>query len=36
VLQAARLFLFRPAQDNNRNVESKMVLTFRFSGGATK
>jgi hypothetical protein len=36
VLQAARLFLFRPAQDNHRNVESKMLLTFRFSGGATK
>lgn len=33
VLQAARRFLFRPAQENNRNVESKMVLTFRFSGG---
>jgi hypothetical protein len=36
VLQAARLFLFRPAQDSNRNVESKMVLAFHFSGGPTK
>jgi hypothetical protein len=36
VLQAARLFLFRPAQDNHRSVESKMLLTFRFSSGATK
>ena len=36
VLRAARQFLFRPAQDNNRNVESKMVLTFRFLGGPTK
>jgi hypothetical protein len=36
VLRTARLFLFRPAQENNRNVESKMMLTFRFSGGPTK
>jgi TonB family protein len=30
VLRAARLFQFRPAQENNRNIESQMVLTFRF------
>jgi hypothetical protein len=36
VLRATRLFLFRPAQDNHRNVKSSMVLTFRFSAGATK
>ena len=36
VLRSARLFFFRPAQDNNRNVESKMVLTFRFSDRPTK
>jgi len=33
VLQAARLFQFRPAQENNKNVDSKMILTFRFSSG---
>jgi hypothetical protein len=36
VLRTARLFLFRPAQENHRNIESKMMLTFRFSGGPTK
>jgi hypothetical protein len=36
VLRAARLFLFRPAQDNNRSVRSSMLLTFRFSGGPPK
>jgi TonB family protein len=30
VLRAARMFRFRPAQDNNRSVESQVVLTFRF------
>ncbi|MCU1257294.1 MAG: Gram-negative bacterial TonB protein C-terminal, partial [Bryobacterales bacterium] len=30
-LKAAQLFRFRPAQDNNRNVQSDMVLTFRFA-----
>jgi hypothetical protein len=36
VLRTARLYLFRPAQENNRNVESEMMLTFRFSGGPAK
>jgi TonB family protein len=36
VLQAARLFRFRPAQDNHGNVESQMVLTFHFTGGPAK
>lgn len=29
-LKAAQLFRFRPAQDNSQNVQSDMVLTFRF------
>jgi hypothetical protein len=36
VLQAARLYLFEPAQDNNRKVASKLMLTFRFSTGPPK
>lgn len=36
VLQAARLFRFRPAQDNHRDVESQIVLAFHFTGGPTK
>jgi proteasome lid subunit RPN8/RPN11 len=36
VLQAARLFQFRPAHDKNRSVESQVDLTFRFSVGPTK
>jgi TonB family protein len=30
-LKAAQLFRFQPAQENNRNVASSMVLTFRFA-----
>jgi TonB family protein len=30
-LKAAQLFRFQPAQENNRNVPSSMVLTFRFA-----
>ena len=29
-LEAAKLFRFRPARQNNHNVQSSMVLTFRF------
>jgi TonB family protein len=29
-LKAAQLFRFRPAQENGRNIDSVMVLTFRF------
>ncbi|HMC61974.1 MAG TPA: TonB family protein, partial [Candidatus Solibacter sp.] len=30
-LKAAQLFRFRPARENNRNVASSMILTFRFA-----
>jgi hypothetical protein len=33
-LKAAQLFRFRPAQENNRNVQSDMLLTFRFAPSA--
>jgi len=34
VLKAAQLFRFQPARENNRNVASSMVLTFRFARSA--
>jgi proteasome lid subunit RPN8/RPN11 len=36
VLKAARAFLFRPAQEDGVNVDSKVVLTVRFKRSATQ